>query len=272
MRIIQCDVPVDYEALWAKMVRWFGRYGVPVFARKWFQTVRSRYEQRDDSSLLKDVANAWNVLSPVTRSGWDAAANACWEYNRGYRMYSSDYIWRHRANLPAPEGAMIEHQLFGLRMLNPGGSLNIFMRRDDKDVVGQINVKFSYRKLEVTPNASFPFRVLFTGYYFEGGENKTDVETWSAPGGNVGWTMIDHNFGIADRNYFHIKIIFTIQNYDAEIFLDNIIWTDKNSEFYREHFNTDRYVPWVPNLLYRKRDWQFSPGFSTTYFQHIYLT
>ncbi len=271
VKVTQCDVPPEWEEFWGKVCRWYGIKGVPCFARLWIQKMRRMKEIRYTISHFKQLGSAWGNLSDVTRQAWRDAAYKCWEYNRGYRLFTADYIYRLIAGLSVPGTPSDYHQLFGLEILNPGGSEKVQMRRDDKDIVGQINLKFNYKKTEIAPGGGNAFKVNSTLYYYIQGGYLTETDEFTAPAGNVGWNLINRTFGTADRKYFHYKVIFSIDDYAAEIFLNDIILTDKDGKFFSENFITKRNKAWVPKLLWRKKDWIFSPSFLDTYFKPLYL-
>jgi len=271
-KVSSLTIPPAWRPLIEAIFRWYSINGLPIFARQWLQGSRYMKYLKQQSSKFSSASEAWNALSSVTQAGWNSAAVIATTYARGYRLYTSDFIWRQKAGLPAPEGALADYQLFGIKMSNLGGSQDVHIRRDDKDLVGQITFKFSYKKNEITPNVSFPFRVILTAYYFGQGTILTDTDSFSAPGGDIAWNTITRTFGTAGRKYFHLRVILTIDQYDAIIYLDNLILSDSIGEQHRENFNTEDYKAWVPNTLYRKRDWLFNPSFVDPYFIHEYLT
>jgi len=270
-KVSSLSIPPAWEPLIEAIFRWYEINGLPIFASQWLQGSRYMKYLKQQSSKISDVAQAWNNLSDITKAGWDSVAVIATTFARGYRMYTSDFIWRQKVGLPAPEGAVATHQLFGIKMSNLGGAFDVHIRRDDKDLVGQITFKFSYKKDEITPSVSKSFNVNITAYYFGQGTILTDTDSFTAPAGDVAWTTITRTFGTVARKYFHIKIVLTIKDYDAIIYLDNLILSDSIGEVHRENFNTENYAPWIPNNLYRKRDWLFNPGFYEPYFIHEYL-
>lgn len=271
VKVVQPEIPPEWVPLFDKIFRWFEVRGIPIWARMWFQDARSIDKSRDERSKLPMAGTAWKPLSSATKQLWNLAAYRAYNYYRGYRLFTADYIWRQKVGLSLPGTPDNTHQLFGLKMLNPGGAANIYARRDDKDLVGQINLKFSYKKDEITPSATKAFKVTCTAYYLTPGGYDTDVDTYTAPAGDRDWATLNYSFGTAGREYFHFKIVFAIDGYDAIIWLDNIVLSDANGEFFREGFNTENYEYWEPNMLYRKRDWQFNPAYIRNYFLHEYV-
>lgn len=244
MRVTNPSVPVDWEVLWQKMVRWFYRGGVPVWARMWFQNMRSQYEKRRKATKTPTVAELWNTLSPATKVGWDDAAEKMWGYRRGYRLFTSDFIYRQKANLSPPQGAMVEHQLFGLRMQNLDGVEYVRFFYDTvywpRTFVGPFNIKVSYKKDEIEPSSTEDFIIHSTGFY----DSNMDVDHFVAPDGDVAWNIVDRNFGVTDRVYNRFAIAIHIGYLKAKIWIDNIILSDKNGEFYHENFDPPKYAVW----------------------------
>ena len=272
VKVIGSVLPAEWEAFWNKVVRWYGLRGIPTFSRLWFQDIRRMQDIRYTISHFKQMGSAWRNLDAATQLAWRNAAYSCWDYNRGYRLFTADYIYRLIAGLPIPGSPNIYHQLFGLEMVNPGGTQNIFMRRDDKDIVGPLTVKIKFLKTENTPSAIYAFKIKCTAYRFIPGSYTTDIDEYVVPSGNIVWNEVSRVFGVADKKYFHFKIVLTIKNYDAIIKIDSIELIDKNGRFFKENWITKRNKAWVPKMLFRKTDWIFNPSYTDTYFKHVYLT
>lgn len=271
VRIVQPSLPPQYEEAWNRIFRWFSRYGVPVWCRSWVQDTRRGVAVRRSATQLRAVADCWNALSVSERLAWDSAAFETFGFYRGYRLFTSDYFYRKKIKLTYPGSPSDLHQMEGIMMKNPGGTQNVYSRYDDKDLVGQFTIKFSYKKKEIAASGSFGFKVQTTAYYLIEGGIGTETDEFSGPSGNVDWTQITRTIGTAGRKYFHIKIVWTIENYNAEIWLDNFRLTDSVGLIYFENFDTIEYNPWEFEKLIRKKWWQFSPGFWAPYFYHTYL-
>lgn len=272
VKVIGNILPAEWEEFWKKVVRWYGLRGIPTFSRLWSQDIRRMRQIRYTISHFKAMGSAWRKLSGATQQLWRDAAKKCWDYNRGYRLFTADYIYRLIAGLPIPGTPSNYHQLFGLEMLNPGGAQNVLMRRDDKDIVGQITAKIKFKKVELAAGNGNAFKIQQTGYYFIAGGYNTDTDEYIAPADNIDWNEVVRTFGTASRKYFHYKIVLAIANYDAIVDVDSIELLDQNGRFFKETFITKRNKAWVPKMLFRKTDWAFSPSFIDTYFKHLYLT
>jgi hypothetical protein len=271
VKVIGDVLPSQWVEFWGKVVRWYNLKGIPSYSRLWFQDYRRMRQIRYNISDFQAVGVAWQNLSPADKEAWRAAAKACWDYNRGYRLFTADYVWRLIAGLPVPGTPSIYHQLFGMQIHNPDGLLNVYMRRDDKDLVGQITAKVKFKKTENAASPTASFKISQTGWYFTQGGFSTDTDEHAVAAGDIAWNEVERTFGTASREYFHYKIVLSIENYNATVDIDSIELLDQNGRFFKENFITERNKAWVPALLYRKKDWIFSPGFSPDYFKHLYL-
>ncbi len=271
VKVIQPNIPPAYQELWDKIFRYFERYGVPIWCRNWFQNMVSSYQQREKASRLKPIAASWKALSSSTKAVWRNAAYVTWGYYRGYRLFTADWNFRVDLGLSVPATPSMEHQLQGLKIKNAGGSANIFARYDCKDLVGQFDVNFNFKKIERTPSGTYAFKVQTTAYYFTSGGTGVQTDVYTAPSGNSNWGAITRTIGTAGRKYFHVVIIFTIQNYDADVYLDNFKITDSVGLIYKETWDTLEGAEWEFQRRVRKQGWQFNPSYALPYFEHSYL-
>jgi len=271
MKTIQTEFPAEYAAFVETALRWFERYGVPVYCRNWFQTSRSVKANKVAATKLPSSSAAWKLLDEPTKALWRSAAKKATGYYRGYQLFVADFIYRRQNGLSLPGTPSDFHQLFGLELTNPSAALDVTVRRDDKDLVGPISYEFEYKKDENTPSGSFTFRVQVTAYYFTPGSYDTDVDTFDAPAGNVGWNKISRTFGTSLRKYFHVITTISIKFYDAVVQIDNYKMSDAANVIINENWNTKKYVLWEPTPLYRKQGWEFSPAYASPYIVHKYL-
>lgn len=271
VKIIQPNIPAEWEELFAKIFRWFERNGVPIWCANWFQTSARSKETRRSNSIFKMVSDYWKTVSDADKELWKQAAEKVWGQRRGYRLFSMDIIWRHARGFSKPGTPNQFHQLFGLRVSNPGGAKSVIMRIDLKDQTGPFNLKFSYKKNELVPTTDEPFRVNVGAFYFGSGSLKVDVATWESPAGNVAWTTSEKSFGVSGREYYHIIVMFILDYYDAVISLDNIEISDNIGVIESENFITKRYTPFEPDFLVRKEGWGFAPDYAEPYFKYLYL-
>jgi len=271
MKTIQTEFPAEYAAFVETALRWFERYGVPVMCRNWFQTSRSVKANKVAATKLPSATSYWKPLNDATKQLWRNAAKKATGYYRGYQLFVSDFIWRQKNGLSLPGTPSDFHQLFGLELTNPGGASDVEARRDDKDLVGYISYKLSFKKTEITPSATYKFSVNCTAYYFSDGGLGIETDTYEAVAGNIDWTTINRQFGLIGRKYFHFKIVISIANYDADVLLDNFELSDASGVIMRENWNVAKYAAWIPTALYRKKDWVFKPAYAEPYFKHLYL-
>jgi len=228
-------------------------------------------EIRYTISDFKSVGTAWGQLDSATQVLWRNAANKAWEYNRGYRLFTADYIYRLIAGLSVPGSPSDYHQLFGLKVKNSSVFVPVYFYRDDKDVVGPITISTDFKKTELAPASGQPFYLWLEGWYLTEGGIGHEIDGWDFYYSDIDWTNFERSFLTSDRQYFHLRVGFSLSWYNAEVYFNNIIMSDKNGEFYNENFITERNTPWVPSRLYRKKDWYFFPSFIAPYYEHIYL-
>ena len=271
VKVIQPNTPPEWEEMWAKIVRWFGTRGVPIYVAKWFQDTRYGIDRKRGQQKITEAKNAWKTLDVATKYQWSLAAYRAYGYYRSTRLFNADYIYRWQSNLSLPGTPSLFRQLFGLKMSNPGGGFNVYIDRDEKDLTGKVKVGFCYKKDEVTASPTKKFYVKFIGYYLTEGSHHYDLDVFTAPVGDVTWDSQSHNFGVTNREYYHVIIRFTIANYDAIVYLDNIRIRDKNGVVLDERFNVEDYGEWDFDRTIRKFGWFFNPKYDPTYFKHQYL-
>lgn len=271
VKVIQGDVPPEWEIFWKRIVRWYNIKGIPCFSRLWSQKMRRMKKVKYEISDFQSVGTAWAQQSPTVQEAWKSAANKAWAYNRGYRLFTADYIYRLIAGLSVPGTPSDYHQLFGLKMYDQYGMVNPYMQRDDKDVVGPLNFKINIRAVTPFWPDWFKVRIKFIGWYLKSGDLGITDEDYSLTQGQQNWQSLDLDFGVADRQYFHIRFSIELESFEGDVYINNIIMSDKNGVFHNENFITSRNVPWVPSRLYRKKDWYFYPSFTAPHFEHVYL-
>jgi len=123
-------------------------------------------------------------------------------------------------------------------MTNPAGVANVQLRRDDADLTGQVTLSFNYKKVEYAPTGGDPFKVEIVLYYFEDGQNKTETHSWQAPPGNVDWASVQETYGTEGRRYFHHVVVFHLDDYDADVYLANILIKDQTLAWTVEYDGT----------------------------------
>lgn len=271
VKLVQPNVPPEWVPLFNKIFRWFELHGIPIWARMWFQDTRTIEKQKAEQSKFPSAGTAWNNLSDAEKDNWRQAGYKAYGYNYGYKLFTADYIWRERMGLSLPGTPSLFHQLFGLKMSNPGGSADVNFRRDEKDLVGQLTLKFSFKKDEIAPSASKAFKVTTTLYYFTPGGYATETDEYSAPAGDSDWQTIERTIGTADREYFHVKIVFSIEGYNAIIYIDNLSLFDDNGLVFKYTWNNYPDEEWEPEPLQRKRYWIYTPYYYNPYYEYSYL-
>lgn len=263
------EIPAAWEALIEKVLRWYDDQVYPVWCPFFGHKTRSAKARNAAKTYLPTVATAWGLLNQATKDLWHTASDFG-TLNR-YQLFTSDYSYRKKNNLSLPGTPNAFHQLFGMRWQNPDPLATCRLRRDCKDLEGQVTIAFNYEKTEIAPTGDKAFSFLATLYYFEGGENKTETHEWSAPAGNVAWASVSETFGTAGRKYFHLTILWYLDGYDAKVDLDRLLVSDVNGDIYRECWQFKAGKTWSYDNLYRKEGWLFTPEFHVPYFEVVYL-
>ena len=269
VKVAQMDLPPGYEELQAKILSWFDSLIYPTWATRYYHGTRAAKKRNQEKTYMPSSAAAWKLLTPVEKADWTTAS--IFGTLNNYQLFLANFAYRRKNGLVLPGTPSDLHEMMGLEIQNPGGSTNVRIRRDEKDLIGPIGIDFTYLKTENSPTASVPFKFQATAYYFEGGQNKTLIHDWNAPAGNVGWTQVSESFGVAGQKYFHLTIIWYLDAYDAIVDLDHLLVTSNLVDLYRECWQYRAGRTWEYDDLYRKTGWLFTPGFRVPYFEVIYL-
>jgi len=263
------QIPPEWEALMAKIQRWYDSRIYPVFGPFFSHKTRSAKARNKAKSLMPSSSTAWGLLDQETKDAWKTASDFG-TLNR-YQLFISDYSYRWKNGLSLPGTPNAFHQLHGLRWKNPDPLATCRLRRDCKDLVGNVTLAFNYKKTEIAPTGDKAFSFLATLYYFEDGLNKTETHNWSAPAGNVDWVSVSEVLTTKARNYFHLTILWYLDGYNAIIDLDRLLVTDLDGDAYRECWQFKAGRTWSYENLYRKEGWLFTPGYYVPYFDVVYL-
>ena len=156
-------------------------------------------------------------------------------------------------------------------MFNPGGVNDCELRFDNKDITGPITFSFNYKKVENQPTGGAPFGVEIILFWFKRGANRFEIYNFEYPAGNVAWNTITEQIGVEGRSYYHMKVKWTIKDYDAYVLFDRIVITNQDGDILREGFKFPAGKSWTYDELYRKFGFQFSPTFYVPHFEIVYL-
>ncbi|HUV42313.1 MAG TPA: hypothetical protein VMY36_00135 [Patescibacteria group bacterium] len=263
------EIPPSWLPLLEKIMRWYDNQKYPIFGPFFSHGTRSAKAENKERTYLYKISDAWKELDQETKDAWETAS-AFGTLNR-YQLFTSDYSYRRKIGLSLPGAPNAFHQLFGMRLQNPSGSVNVRLRRDEKDLVGPVTIAFNYLKTENAPTGDLPFKFIATLYYFADGQNKEITHEWSAPAGNVDWVSVFEQFGVVGLPYFHLRLIWYFDGYDAIVDLDRLLISDQNGDKYREDWQFKAGKTWSYDDLYRKTGWLFTPGFRVPYFEVLYL-
>ncbi len=215
------QVPPSWIPLMKKIMRWYDNQQYPIWAPFFKQKTRSAKTRNRQNTLLKTIADLWSALGESTQDDWNTAAE--FVNLNGYQLFVKDTSYRIKNGLSFPASPNTKHQTHGLVMKNPGGSEDVYIQRDDKDLIGPVTLSFNYKKVENSLTGGDPFNITVQLWYFEDGENKTENYTYNIGSGNIDWTEFSEEYGTAGRKYFHHRVEIHLENYDAEVYLANFL-------------------------------------------------
>jgi len=267
--VAQMDLPPGYQELLDKILAWFNNQIYPVWATRFFHTTRKAKADNKAKTFITGARTIWNEFDIDTKLDWFLARG----YTRwsGYNLFLADYSYRRKNGLSLPGTPTTTHQLYGLKMGNPGAGNEVLTRLHLKDLTGPITIDFYYKKTEYQATFGDPFNLIADAFFFDGGLNILDEETWEAPGGNVDWAHVSFTFGEAGRRYFHLIMQLAIIDYDCDVFIDNFKISDQSGDFYLDSFTHNAGTDWQYEAFYRKQGWAFYPSFAVPYFEVLYL-
>jgi hypothetical protein len=263
------NCPSAWLPMLARVLRWFDSHNSAVVSSPNQQKTRKDSYQRSQASFFKTIAASWNPLEVYTKQNWQTAAVYCKKTN--YKLFVADFSYRHRTGLSEPGIPNNYHQLWGLTLHNPGGVADVTAIWRTIAVTGPITLKVSISKNENTLPTTTGFQIKAIAYYFEGGENKTEEYIYTAPDGNIDWCWQQFSFGTAGRWYFELEVYFLLNQYDADVTIDNLKIDDTSGELYYEYFNPVRPYDWEPVSLVRKEGWIFEPFWDPMYFEQTFI-
>ena len=268
-KVAQMSIPPEFDALLKKILAHFDQQAYPTWASRFFHTTRSAKKALIEKTYLTHIHDLWSVLTPAEKLTWKAGVG--YTGYSGYQLFTAEMSYQRKHNTPLPRAPYTTHQLYGLKMSNPGAKAPIRFRLHLKDLLGPITISFNYKKQEILPTGGLPFTMNATAYYFDGGLNIADTTTWSAAAGNVAWALASKTFGTAGQKYFHLIVECILDNYEADIFFDNLRIADGLGTFYADSFNQKVGQIWDYYAFYRKQGWAFDPSFTVPNFEVVYL-
>lgn len=268
-KVSQMSLPAGYQELLDKILAYFDNQIYPTWATRYFHRTRAAKKRNVEKTYMPSAATAWKALTPPEKAAWTSAS--VFGTLNNYQLFLADYAYRRKNGYALPGTPSDYHEVMGLEIQNPGGVTNVRLRRDEKDLVGPIGIDFTYQKAEIAPTGDQPFKFVATAYYFKLGEIATLEHTWTAPAGNVNWTLVSESFGDALEKYFHLTITWYLDSYDAIVHLDHLLISDVNDDKYRECWQYKAGRTWSYDELYRKTGWLFSPGYRVPFFDVVYL-
>jgi len=279
-KVFRMSIPPELQPLLDKIISYFDQLKYPTWATRFLHKTRSAKKRNREKTYIPAARAVWNSLTPSQKEAWKRSREfTIWQREyvssrrsfSGYHTFITDYSYRKKNNLSLPGTPSFTHQLFGLKMFNPGGNHDVFCRLHLKDLVGPIKVEFYYKKIEYSPTFGNPFNVIADAFFFDGGLNILDEETWESPAGNINWSKATINVGELGKKYFHLIIQFSLFDYNAAVFIDKLSVSDYYGIFYYDSFIKKSGKAWKYQPFYRKQGWAFYPSFDAPYFEVVYL-
>lgn len=224
--IVTEKIPPSWLPYLEVIIRFYDNQIYPIWSLFGTVSPRKKKKVNRDNTFISTIRLLWNGLSDATRADWKTAAS--FVKRSGYQLFIKDTCFRIKTFRPFPRTPSAFFATDGLAIKNPGGATNVRLQRDDVNPMGQVTLAFNYKKVERNPTGDIPFTVNITLWYFEAGENKTETHTWTAPGGNVAWASVSETYGTPGRQYFHHRVIFHLDSYDADVYLANFLITDQS--------------------------------------------
>ena len=218
-------IPPSWLPLMEAIANWYDRQMYPVWSPFGSHKTRSAKKHNQGVTLLPTVRAEWAKLNDAEKAAWKTSA--AFIKRNGYQFFVKDTCYRIKNGIVFPATPNALHQLEGLLMSNPSGVGNVRLQREDVNLMGQVTLSFNYKKTEVTPTGDQPFKAVITMWYFEAGENKTETHTWTAPAGNVAWAAVSETYGTAGRKYYHHRIVFHLDSYNADVYFANFLLKDQ---------------------------------------------
>jgi len=279
-KVAQMSIPPEFQALLDKIIAHFDQMMYPTWATRFFHKTRSAKQRNKEKTYIPGARAVWNSFTQAQKDAWkNSRQYTIWQREyvsskhswSGYNTFITDYSYRKKNHLSLPGTPSSTHQLFGLKMSNPGGFSDVQCRLHLKDLIGPIKIEFYYKKIEGTPTFGDPFNVIAEAFFFDGGLNILDEETWESPSGNIDWSKVTINVGESRKKYFHLIIQFSLLDYDADVFFDKFSVSDYDGIFYYDSFIKKSGGVWEYQPFYRKQGWAFYPSFDLPYFEVVYL-
>jgi hypothetical protein len=196
--------PPGYEALVAKILAWYDNQIYPTWATRNRHNTRSAKKRNLEKTLLPSISGIWKGLTPAERAAWSAASD--FSTLNGYQLFTSDYSYRRKNGLSLPGTPNNYHDMFSLEIDNPGGVSEVRFRRDEKDLVGPVNISFNYKKVErQTITLEEWSDLVATWADATAMWTGVEVAAWSDP--NIDWADVLARWAYSTKGMFHLVAI-----------------------------------------------------------------
>lgn len=252
------DLTAEQEKQYSKALRKYQGAKSSIIAKPYKILSREEISARKSRQWLSEIAAAWKLLSSATKLLWKTyAANI---HRTGWSLYCQEYAYRKKYGLSYPPSPTELHQMYGLEISNPDGLSLISAERFDISVTGQITISFDYKKIERAEFSGMPFHVFCEAVYFHEGENLSDTYDFQADEGTTDWQHVEFTFGVDNRYYFEHIVSFILDEYNADVVIDNFVISDKIGVVVDEPWHIKAGKSWIYQVRTRKQGWQFNPA------------
>lgn len=262
------NIPVLQRKAAANAMRKYQGAKSSIIATPYRFLSREQIALRKSRQWMTEVAAAWALLDAPTQAIWKSyAANIL---RNGWQLFMQEYCYRKKYDLSIPPTPNEYHQMMGLKISNASGSGIVKAWRYDIAVTGPISITFSYYKMQHSATSGLPFQVKAEAFYFNQGENLSESYLFEAPAGDVDWNTINFSFGTAGRYYFELIVSFELNDYDADVILDNFLIEDNIGVVVTEPWHIKAGKEWVYQIRTRKMGWEFAPAIGAPNFEVVY--
>lgn len=267
--VVGLQIPPEWQDFLDKITRWYDNQIYPTWSLPSMHLTRSSKATNKAKTFLPDARVFWAALTAPEKNLWKMAM--AFQKLSGWNYFIEKYSYYIKHNLPLDLTPHQLYQMFGLRLSSTTTDKIISAVFDEKDLIGPLRLRFSYRQLERHAPSFKPFFIHADLYYFDAGQNIVETFDWESPAGNVDWSPFDESFGSTGKKLFHVVLTFESKNYNGDIFIDNLWLTDGLHYSYKEPFKVKAGKNWVYIPLYRKQGWSFSFPFDSEEIKVLFL-
>jgi len=251
------DLTAEQAKQYSKSLRKYQGTKSSIIAKPYKILSREEISARKTRQWLSEIAAAWKLLDTGIKFLWKTYAQNI--HRTGWALYCQEYAYRKKYGLSYPPLPTELHQMYGLQISNPDGLALVSSERFDISLTGPITISFDFKKIERAETSGMPFHVFCEAVYFENGANLSDTYDFQADPGTLEWEHIEFTYGQNDKYYFEHIVSFIIDEYNADVVIDNFKITDSIGVVVDEPWHIKAGKTWYYQVRTRKQGWQFEP-------------